>query len=116
VSTIELRDGGVVVRLTWAERILSASRDVAAGRHHIAGVRETPRALDEVTGLRSPGLGLPGHAMIGTWRRFGADAGRDFVVVRGRGHGVVIELVDHTYDRFVLSVEDPSEVRTGLGR
>jgi hypothetical protein len=112
VSTIELLDGDLAVRLAPWERLVCLRRtdvEVPAG-----GVVRAFRVEDPwhvLRGVRMPGLGLPGVAALGTWVwRSAHGSGRDFVAVRGHGPGVVLDLTGCAFDRLVLSVDDPSEI------
>jgi hypothetical protein len=94
MATIDVQGDRVVVRLSTAERILA-----------LAGSDPEP-AKSAIRGFRAPGTGIPSVIALGHWR----GQGHDFVAVYGDHAGVVVELRDQPYARFVVSVDDPDRV------
>ena len=117
MSTIEILDGDLAVRLTPWERLVCLRRaDVEVPAQDIVRVFAVQDPWQVLRGLRMPGLGLPGVAAVGTWVwRSPRGSGRDFVVVRGHGPGVVLELAGHEFARLLLSVDDPAEITSQYG-
>lgn len=116
MSAIELNDGAVTIRLRTVEKVFALHGDVHAAADQVRGAFSVADPWHELRGLRMPGLGVPGLVALGTWRWSDAGrSGRDFVVVRGHGPGVVVELHDHAFDRLLLSVARPAEVTGPLG-
>jgi hypothetical protein len=62
-----------------------------------------PNGLAAPTGIRAPGLGLPGRLKLGTWRARGATS---LVAVRRGQPAVRVGLVGQRYDYLVLGVDD----------
>ena len=115
MSTIELQDGGLTLRLTVAEKILAVHGNVHVTAAQVVRASSLTDPWLVQRGLRLPGLGLPGVAALGTWRwRNPIGSGRDFLVVRGHGPGVLVDLRDHEFDRLLLSVADPAGVVVAL--
>lgn len=57
--------------------------------------------------MRAPGLGLPGHKWVGTWRKNGE---RHYWNVTGGRDVVVVEVSTPRFSRLYLSVEEPRKV------
>lgn len=116
MSTIELRDGGLTIRLSLVEKMCALHASVHADQSQVLRAFSVNDPWDLLRGLRMPGLGVPGMVALGTWRwRRAEGSGRDFVVVRGHGPGVVVDLRDHEFDRLLLSVDQPAELTGVLG-
>ena len=105
----ELRvDGDVLtLALSRVERLEGFSGDLRTPLASVAAVRATDNPWAELRGIRAPGTGIPGVIAVGTRR---GSFGRDFAVVHGKGPGVVVELADGSYGRWVLTVDDPDAV------
>lgn len=111
MATVIVDSDSVTVELTGAEKLETMHGDVTVPRSSVVEAREVADAMAELHGVRSPGTGLPGVLMAGTWR-----SAQDviFAVCHGRRPGVVIELEDTKYDRIVLTVDDPAGVLAAL--
>ena len=97
----------LVLRFSTTERIvglLPASASVPLSSVRSATTVKPVRAA--IRGIRAPGLGAPGVAWVGHWR----GRGHDLVAVYGSHAGVVVELDGASYDRFVVSLDDPDSV------
>ena len=104
MADIHVADDMLIIDLTAAERLGSLHLStVKIPISTITGITAVPSAAEQVRGFRAPGLGLPGRAAVGTWRGRGF---KDFVVVYGRGPGVVVTTRDFPYDRVLLSTGD----------
>lgn len=92
----------LVIELTAVERALAFRKEsVRVPRADIRRVLLTDEPWTWLQGVRKPGTHIPRRLAAGTWVR---TAGRDFVLLRGRGHdGIVITLRDHEFQRIVLS-------------
>ena len=104
-------DDLVTVSLSAVEKAEAVHGEVSVPRTAVVSARVVPDGMDEVHGLRTPGTGLPGVIMVGTWR----DKGKvTFAVCHGRRPAVVLELAGQHYDRIVVTVENPDEVVASL--
>lgn len=93
----------LVIELSAAERALARRREsVRVPRESIVRVNLTDDPWTWLRGAKRPGTHIPGRLAAGTWQR---TAGRDFVMLRGRGRdGVVITLTaGEEFQRVVLS-------------
>jgi len=79
MATLQARPPVLSLRLTRGEKIAGLLRDVEVPLSAVRDVEVVPSGLSATTGLRAPGLGLPGLRKIGTWRRAGR---RSLVSVR----------------------------------
>lgn len=115
MANVAVSDGALHIELTVPERVVSLhGANVTVPLHHIRGVRIVRDVLNQLRGLRMPGLGFPGTAAIGVWR--GTADGqpfRDFVLVRRPGRGLVISTRGE-YDRVVLGSDEPEHLAAQL--
>jgi hypothetical protein len=116
MPVVMVDDAALTVRLSFLERLLAArSTDVVVPRGCVVRCFSVDEPWPLLRGLRWPGLSLPGVVALGSWRwRSAAGSGRDFVAVRGRGPGVVIDLTGHEFDRLLLSIDQPGDLTTAL--
>ena len=113
VASVDLQGDEVVIRLTPIEKLGALHGDLSVPRAAVRAVDIEPQPFSKLRGLRAPGTGWPGRIALGTWRKRGGK--KDFVAVyRGRP-AVVLTLDDDAgYDRLVISVDSPDEVRRVL--
>lgn len=111
MAQIGITDSEVTVSLSVAEKVEALHGDVTVPRSAVAGAQAVPDGMVEVHGLRMPGTGLPGVIMVGTWR--GPD-GVTFAVCHGERPAVVLDLKGASYDRLVVTVDDPDATASEL--
>lgn len=95
----------VTVELTRAERMWSLRKDVTVPRSAVRSATVHDDGLQQVRGVRAPGLALPGRIKIGTWR---GRWGKDLVVARRDRPAVVVDLAGADWGRLVVSCDDRS--------
>jgi hypothetical protein len=111
MAKLLVNDDLVTVSLSAIEKAEAVHGEVSVPRTAVVSARVVPDGMDEVHGLRTPGTGLPGVIMVGSWR----DKERvTFAVCHGRRPAVVLELAGQHYDRIVVTVENPDEVVASL--
>ncbi|GAA2952498.1 hypothetical protein [Microbacterium schleiferi] len=100
--TLLLDSSQLEVTLSGSERLLAFRRqNVDIPRSTIAKVQLTDDVWTWLRGVPSPGTHVRGVIAMGVWKSAGSE---DFVVVRGRRPGVVIDLEGHPdYQRIVLT-------------
>ncbi|HYJ75702.1 MAG TPA: hypothetical protein VEV65_08885 [Kineosporiaceae bacterium] len=103
MSTVEVHDEELALRLTRFERLLALHGDVVVPWPAVTGVEVVPDAYTAVVGLRAPGLGLPGLRLLGTWR---TSRGAEFVDVTGHLPGVRIGLRDQPFVSLLIGTAD----------
>ena len=108
MSELEITDLTVTLRLSMLEKVGAVHGDLSVPRSSVRSAVAVPDAWQEVHGIRAPGYGMPGHAMLGTWR---TDGGKDFVDVRHGDPGVVVELDGQDFARIVLSLPTSDEAQ-----
>ncbi|MGW0628885.1 hypothetical protein [Streptomyces sp. NPDC002758] len=104
-----LVDGGdLVVRLTWAERLVARRREVRVPRAAVRRVTVEPDWWRALRGERRTGRWLPDRFCVGEWRH---PDGLDFVAVRERGPVVVVDLGPTApFARLTVSASDAESV------
>lgn len=113
MPTILLSSRTLSVRLTRREKIAGLLRDVDLPLSAVRAVDVVPDGARAARGLRSPGLGLPGIRLVGTWRGRGY---RALVAVRGRQPAVRIRLEGARWTELLLGVEDPQATAEAVRR
>ncbi|WP_040167143.1 hypothetical protein [Microbacterium gorillae] len=100
--TLLLDSAHLEVALSATERAAAFHRDaIRVRRDHIVRVQLTDDPWTWLRGVRKPGTIIPNVLAAGTWHSI---AGTDFVVVRGRRPGVVIDLSEQApYQRLLLT-------------
>lgn len=101
MAALQIDGDELVLRLGRWERLGGLRRgDLRVPRGRIIEARNVGNAYAEVRGVRAPGTGVPGKLLLGAWR---ARDLKQFVAVRGRGPGCVIDLAGERFDRWVVS-------------
>ncbi len=101
MASLVVEGDDLVLRLGPWERLGALRRDdLRVPVRKVVEARRVDNAYAEVRGLRIPGTGVPGWLLLGTWR---ARDLKQFVAVRGRGPGCVIDLAGARFDRWVVS-------------
>jgi hypothetical protein len=103
MSTVDVHDEELRLRLSRFERLLALHGDVVVPWRAVTGVEVVPDAYTAVVGLRAPGLGLPGLRLLGTWR---TSHGAEFVDVTGHRPGVRIALRDQPFASLLVGTAD----------
>ena len=73
MSTINVTEDQLTVRLSWLDKALGLLRDQDVPRSAVTSVDVVPDGFAAVRGIRAPGSALPGRR-VGTWRRPGPRA------------------------------------------
>lgn len=111
MPTITIDARRIHLRLSLAERIFALRGHLTLPLDTIEAVDVVPDALAAVQGLRAPGLGVPGGAKIGTWRR---RRGTTIALVRGRGPGLRIRTTDRATQVVVVSTPQAADLAAQL--
>lgn len=100
--TLLLDSAQLEIALSRGERILSfRKRNIEIPRSSIVKVQLVDDTWSWLRGVRAPGMHVRGVVAVGTWR---SASGDDFVLVRRRGPGVVIDLDDRAeFQRIILT-------------
>ena len=111
--TLLLDSVNLEVSLSATERAAAFQRDgVIVRRADITKVQLTDDPWTWLRGVRKPGTAIPGVIAAGTWHSI---AGTDFVLIRGRRPGVVIDLnADAPYQRLLLTTRHAVELVNAL--
>jgi hypothetical protein len=111
VAQILIDGATLTVVLSRWEKLAALHGDVTVPLAAVEGVRVVDEPLPAVTGLRAPGLALPGRTKIGTWRASGR---RTFAVARAGVPAVCVDLSGAGYARLVVSTPDAHDVDARL--
>jgi len=104
MAWLDVAGDEVVLRLSVLERLGGFVRgDGRVPLKVIARARAVEDPWRELRGMRSPGTNWPRRLALGTWRFPG---GKDFVALRGRGPGVVLDLHGFEFARVLVSAQE----------
>jgi hypothetical protein len=106
VAELIVDDHQIRMVLSAWERLGALHGDVAARADRVVTIRAVADLWPELRGIRWPGTGWPGVIMLGTTRH--AD-GRDFCAVYGHRPGVVLDLVDGEFRRWLVTIDDAEQ-------
>lgn len=100
------------IRLTRAEKTMSFRRsDIVVPLESIRSAALTDDPWVWVRGIRAPGLAIPLTLAVGTWK---FHDGKDFLLVRGKGTSVVIDLEEQEFSRIIVSTSHSVELLRAL--
>lgn len=105
MNTVTLEDGHLLVEPAWLDKVWSFTRRLDIPLDHVRGATVDPGANSEPKGMHVPGLDVPGKT-AGTFYRNGD---KTFWNVSRPNDTIVVELVHETYQRLVLTVDNPRE-------
>jgi hypothetical protein len=108
----ELRVEGseLVVAMSELEKLGAFRGDVRLPLSAVRAVRVAESPRSELRGIRAPGTGIPGIIALGARR----GEGHDFAAVYHDRPAVVVELDGATFDRLVISADDPDETASSI--
>lgn len=116
MATIDLTPTTLTVRFSTAEHVAGLIRDITVPRTAVVSVAVEDDGLRAVSGLRAPGLGLPGRRKVGTWRGVGGGPRRTAVSVKGGEPAVRIVLQGQRWDELLVGTSDAAGVAAALGQ
>ena len=111
MSTLHLGADRLRVRLSLAEKIGGLHGDLDIPRSAIRTADVVADGLSAATGLRAPGLAVPGRVKMGTWRGRGA---RRFVAVRRGQPALRLRLQGQPYDELLIGHDDAAALAARL--
>jgi hypothetical protein len=101
----------VTVVLSLLEKLQTLHRNVTVPRWAILGARAVADGMKEVRGVGGMGTQVPGVIMAGMFTDHGT---RTFAICRGRRPAVVIDLSGQSFDRLLVTVDDPDAAVASL--
>ena len=113
MTAARLSADALEVRLAAPEKVLGLLPDLRVPRSSVLSAEVVADGLAAVTGVRAPGLGVPGRVKVGTWR---TRTGRQWVSVRRGEPALVLRLQDHRYERAVVGTADAQRLADALAR
>lgn len=112
MASITVTTSDMVITLTPLEKFFGLRGDVRVPRAALTAARLVSNPYDAVTGVRAPGLSVPGLIRIGTWRR----PGRKLFIIGRRGcPGIHFTLRGHRYTDLVVSTPQGAAILGDLG-
>ena len=103
MTTITTTDTTIRLRFRLWEKVAGLIRDLDVPISAITAVEVAPDGLAGATGLRAPGLGLPGLRKIGTWRGRGH---KSLVNVRRHQPALRLRLAGQKFDEVLVGADD----------
>lgn len=111
MATVTITPDHIAITFTTAEKLGGLLRDQRIPRSSVVAVDVVPDGYAATSGLRSPGLGIPGRRKIGTWR----SRGRKHLVSVRRGEPALrISARGQRYDDFIVGTSDAAVVGASL--
>jgi hypothetical protein len=110
MARLLIDDRAVTVSLSAMEKLEALHWNVTVPRTSVVAARGVPDGMAELRGI-SVGTGLPGVMMVGTVRHSGSVT---FAVCHGRRPAVVLDLAGQSYDRLVVTVDNPDDIVSRL--
>jgi hypothetical protein len=111
MATITVTPTNIEITFTTAQKLGGLVRDQRIPRTAVKSVAVVEDGYGATTGLRAPGLGIPGRRKLGTWRSRGR---RHLVDVRRGEPAVRIELTGQHYDTLVIGTPAATSVAAEL--
>lgn len=111
MAKIDMTADNITITLTHWEKIAGLMGDVTIPRSAVTEVALETEPIKATSGLRAPGLGVPGSVKIGTWRGKGR---RMYVCARRSVPAVRIEASGLDRDAYLVSVPDAAAVVAAL--
>ena len=99
------------VTLSRTEKVVGLLRDLEVPRSAVTSVEVVPDGLSATSGLRAPGLALPGARRIGTWRGRGE---KTLVSVRRDQPAVRVRLAGQRFTTLLVGTDDAATVAGAL--
>jgi hypothetical protein len=116
MTTLDVEDGKVVVRLTGRHAVMALARQVSVPLDDIRKVDAIDDGFDVDLGWRVGGTGIPRRLAFGRFRKRGV---RTFAAVYCGEPAVVVETAGGDWNRLVISVDDAggtaAQVREAAG-
>lgn len=112
MASLRVHSDRLEIHLTPAERTLALRRDgIVVQRENIRSVTITDDPWIWIRGIRAPGSVVPLVLAVGTWKFHG---GKDFLAIKGKRQGVVIDLVDEEFSRVILTTRHALDLIASL--
>ena len=116
MATIHITPTTLTVRFSAAEHVAGLIRDISVPRTAIVSVTVEDDGVRAVSGLRAPGLALPGRRKVGTWRGLGDRPRRTAVSVTRGEPAVRITLEGQRWDELLVGTSEAADVAAALGQ
>ncbi|TDT16829.1 hypothetical protein BDK89_2427 [Ilumatobacter fluminis] len=111
MESMSVNQHEVVIELSRFEKVMGFLGDLHIPRSAIESVTVVDDPHGELSGFRAPGLSVPGHTKIGTWRGKGK---RIVAVIRKEQRALVIDTPELDTTRFIVTADDPDALAAAL--
>jgi hypothetical protein len=111
MTTLSVRDDTLTVSFTTGEKIAGLLRDQRIPLTAVRDVEVVPDGSAATSGVRAPGLALPGRRKLGTWR---SRTGKGLIAVDGHRPALRVTLTGHRYTSLLVSTDAPEELAASL--
>lgn len=110
MAELRVEGGELVVAMSELEKLGAFRGDVRLPLTALRAVRVAEDPRQELRGIRAPGTGIPGIIALGARR----GEGHDFAAVYHDRPAVVVDLEGATFDRLVISVDNPEATASAI--
>lgn len=102
MATIEIKDDGLIIRLSFGEKLMALHRDIFIPVTSLRGAQVAPSEWQRSLGLRIPGTAIPGLVVYGTyiWSK------HDFVAWRRGQQALQLNLSGKPFTHIYLGTDD----------
>ncbi len=105
MARVTIEGGELRVELDGMHKVWALKNSISVPLTHVRGATmASPDTAARPKGVRARGTHIPGVFAGGTWH---TDGEKVFWDVRDASKAVVIELLDESYARLILDVDDP---------
>ena len=111
MARVDVDASAMHVRFTRGEKIAGLLRDLSVQLDSITDASFEADGLVAATGIRAPGLAIPGRRKIGTWRARGR---RTAVCVRRGEPAVRARLHGHPYTELLIGTPEAHRIVAAL--
>jgi hypothetical protein len=111
MSAVVVDGDAVRIVLTRAEKLAGLTRDLVVPLADVVAVGVVDEPIGATTGIRAPGLGIPGRRKVGTWRGRGR---REFVCVRRGEPAVELVVSGQRFDSYLVGTPDADAAATAI--
>jgi hypothetical protein len=107
MTTVQVTPDALEVRLGPWEKVLGLLGDLRVPCSAVSDVEVVADGLGAPTGMRAPGLAVPGRIKLGTWRRRGS---KQYVAVRAGEPALRVTLTGQRYESLLLGTPDANDL------
>ena len=115
-ADIEKMAAAGAIHADTMKHVAGLIRDITVPRSAVVSATVEADGLRAVSGLRAPGLALPGRRKVGTWRGVGSSPRRTAVSATRGEPAVRIVLEDHRWDELIVGTSEAAGIASALSQ